>query len=169
MYICFKFLCQNYEYTKILLPIWYKDVNEAQYSIWRPTQKICQLHSKYQSKCSMVSLKWLAPYFRRFDSFPKLSNCIIFGTSIRTEKFNSLNKISRSFVSINVHATYFFDVFKCNYCRNRDNCSWNYKPEYQNPYHVSNTSLIGMPVWSTSWIFNQNRMECEIFKDAEFM
>ena len=155
--------------TKILLPIWYKDVNEAQYSIWRPTQKICQLHSKYQSKCSMVSLKWLAPYFRWFDSLSKLANDIIFGLSIIADKFYSLNKISRSFVSINIHATYFFDVFKCNYSRNRDNCSWHYKPKYQNPYHVSNTFLIGMPVWSTSWIFNQNRMESELFKNAEFM
>ena len=86
MFIIFKYtyisnytVYQCYEYTQILLPIWYKDVNEAQYSIWRPTQKVWHLHSKYQSKCSMISLKWLAPYFGRFDSAPKLSNNIIFG------------------------------------------------------------------------------------------
>ena len=78
---------QNYQYTRILLPVWYKDVNKAQYSIWRPTQKVRHLHSKYQSKCSMISLKWLAPYFRGFNSLPKLSNNIMFGLMIRNDKY----------------------------------------------------------------------------------
>ena len=126
-------------------------MNEAQYSIWRPTQKIRQLHSIYQSKGSMISLKGLASYFRRFNCLPKLSDNVTFGSIDRKGEFYSLKKSTkRSFVGNIIHRTYFFDVFKCNYSRNRDDCSWNYKPKCQNPYHVSNTSLIGVPVWSTS-------------------
>ena len=154
---------QNYKYTRILLPVWYKDVNKAQYSIWRPTQKVRHLHSKYQSKCSMISLKWLAPDFRRFNSLPKLSNNIIFGLMIRNDNYW---KHLDNLVVVTLHTTYFLDIFERNYSRNRDNCCWNHKPEYQNPYHVSYTSLIGMPIGSTSWISNQNRIERELFIKA---
>ena len=154
---------QNYQYTRILLPVGYKDVNKAQYSIWRPTQKVRHLHSKYQSKCSMISLKWLAPYFRGFNSLPKLSNNIIFGLMIRNDKYHSFLD---NLVVVTLHTTYFLDIFEGNYSRNRDNCCWNHKPEYQNPYHVSYTSLIGMPIGSTSWISNQNRIESELFINA---
>ena len=64
-------------------------MNEAQYSIWRPTQKIRQLHSIYQSKGSMISLKGLASYFRRFNCLPKLSDNVTFGSIDRKGEFYS--------------------------------------------------------------------------------
>ena len=134
-------------------------MNKAQYSIWRPTQKVRHLHSKYQSKCSMISLKWLAPYFRGFNSLPKLSNNIMFGLMIRNDKYHSFWKHLDNLVVVTLHTTYFLYIVERNCSRTRDNYCWNHKPEYQNPYHVSYTSLIGMPIGSTSWISNQNRIE----------
>ena len=99
---------QNYQYTRILLPVWYKDVNKAQYSIWRPTQKVRHLHSKYQSKCSMISLKWLAPYFRRFNSLPKLSNNILFDYWVEMRNIIHFSqKLGRNNFTYNLPLGYF--------------------------------------------------------------